>query len=236
MVNAVEPRFLSIRNRIADAAAQAGRKPDDIRLVAVSKNHTVEEMVSVAEFPVDAFGENRVQEAQTKREAWPGVASPEWRLIGHLQKNKARKALELFDAVDSVDSIALAYHLDRIAGEKERVLPILLEVNTSGEASKNGVAPGDLPALVEMVLTRCSSLRLDGLMTIGPLSMEEGPTRRAFESLRKLREAQEERFSVSLKELSMGMSGDFEWAILEGSTMVRVGTALFGPRKTGRSW
>lgn len=236
MVSAVESRLLSIRDRIAEAAGKAGREIGEVRLVAVSKNHTVEEMVPVAGLSVDAFGENRVQEAQAKREAWPGVPSPQWRLIGHLQRNKARKALALFDTVDSVDSVALARHLDRIAGEEGRVLPILLEVNTSGEVSKNGVTPEALPELAEAVLTECPSLSLDGLMTIGPLSMEEEPTRRAFAQLRNLREDLEERFLISLKELSMGMSGDFEWGILEGSTMVRVGTALFGPRKAGRTW
>lgn len=231
MVNNVESRLLSIRQRIADAAARAGRLPADVRLVAVSKKHSVEEMVAMAALSVEAFGENRVQEAQAKRESWPDVPSPQWRLIGHLQTNKARKALSLFDTVDSVDSTSLARHLDRIAGEEGRILPILLEVNTSGEISKNGVTPEGLPGLVEFVLESCPALRPEGLMTLGPLSMEESVTRRSFSLLRELREEVEERFAHPMKELSMGMSGDFEWGILEGATMVRVGTALFGPRK-----
>ncbi len=230
MVDSVESRLLSVRQKIADAAGRSGRSAREVRLVAVSKNHGVEEMLPFASLDIDAFGENRVQEARDKRRAWTGDGPP-WRLIGHLQRNKARKALDIFDAVDSVDSASLALHLDRIAAETGRPLPILLEVNTSGESSKHGVSPEDLARLCDVVCGECAQLKLDGLMTVGPLSMEEVATRRAFALLRRLRGEMEERFGVDLPELSMGMSGDYEWAIEEGATMVRVGTALFGPRK-----
>lgn len=231
MVDSVESRLEKIREKMDGAAVLAGRDPRDVLLVAVSKNHSVDEMLPFACLPIDAFGENRVQEALGKREAWPLHDGPPWRLIGHLQRNKARRALEIFDAVDSLDSGPLARHLERILAETGRVLPVLIEVNTSGEEAKHGVSPESLPVLLETVLSECPHLRPEGLMTVGPLSMEEVPTRRAFSKLRNLRDEAAARSGIRLPHLSMGMSGDFEWAILEGSTMIRVGTALFGPRK-----
>jgi pyridoxal phosphate enzyme (YggS family) len=152
-------------------------------------------------------------------------------MIGHLQSNKVRKALELFDAVDSVDSAALARALDRAAWElgAEKSLPVLLEVNTSGEASKTGAEPRQFSELVDSVL-ECPHLRLEGLMTIGPLTDDEAQVRSAFAALREMAVQARLRSGLLLPVLSMGMSGDFEWAVLEGSTMVRIGTALFGVR------
>lgn len=225
---ALKDNISAIRERIERAAGQAGRKGSEVRLVGVTKTRTVEEMCEAAPL-LDAIGENRVQEALLKKREWGDRPGPEWRLIGHLQKNKARKALELFDTVDSVDSLALASTLDRIALELDRFLPILIEVNTAGEESKTGIRPDDFPALLEHVLNS-SRLVLQGLMTIGPLTADEVRVRRAFASLRELWVQAQTSSGRELPILSMGMSGDFEWGVLEGSTMVRLGSAIFGPR------
>ena len=224
----IEDRAAFIREGIARAAERAGRDLSEIVLVGVTKTRTVDEVREVAPF-VDAIGENRVQEAQGKRAAWGEAPSPPWRLIGHLQNNKARRAVELFDTVDSLASIQLADRLSRIADEIGRTLPVLIEVNTAREASKSGVDPEDFPALLENVL-RLPRLALEGLMTIGPLTDDEARVRRAFAELRGLAERARASSGLPLPVLSMGMSSDMELAILEGSTMVRIGTALFGPR------
>ena len=223
----LKDRVAAIRERIAAAALRAGRSPAGVLLVGVTKTRTVSEVRDIAPF-IDAIGENRVQEAAEKRKEGP--RTPEWRLIGHLQGNKARKAVELFDAVDSLDSIPLAERLDRVAKEAGRVLPVLIEVNTAQEVSKTGTSPEDFPGLLDRVLA-LPNLALEGLMTIGPLSEDEARVRGAFAGLRELSEEARRRSGLPLPVLSMGMSGDFEWAIGEGSTMVRIGTALFGPRR-----
>ena len=229
-----EERAGEIRERMALAAAKAGRNPDDVLLVAVTKTRTVQEMLAAVPF-AGAIGENRIQEAESKRKAWPlegAAAALPWRLIGHLQGNKARKAMELFDTVDSLDSLALAERLERVAGELGRTLPVLIEVNMAQELSKTGIAPEEFDGLLERVLT-LPHLRLEGLMTIGPLTEDEASVRRAFAGLRGLAEEARGQAGLPLPILSMGMSGDFEWAIQEGSTMVRIGSALFGPRNYG---
>ena len=224
----IEDNVSAVRERIVRCAERAGRRASEIRLVGVTKMRTVEEMRRAAPL-IDAIGENRVQEALSKRQEWGEGDGPEWRLIGHLQKNKARRAVEMFDSVDSVDSIGIASTLDRIAMELDRSLPVLIEVNTAGEASKTGIEPGDFPELLDHVLNS-QHLTLQGLMTIGPLTDDEAQVRRAFASLRELWGRARSSSGRELPILSMGMSGDFEWGILEGSTMVRIGTALFGPR------
>lgn len=224
----IEDNVSAVRERIVRCAERAGRRASEIRLVGVTKMRTVEEMRRAAPL-IDAIGENRVQEALSKRQEWGEGAGPEWRLIGHLQKNKARRAVEVFDSVDSVDSMGIASTLDRIAMELDRSLPVLIEVNTAGEASKTGIEPGDFPELLDHVLNS-QHLTLQGLMTIGPLTDDEAQVRRAFASLRELWGRARSSSGRELPILSMGMSGDFEWGILEGSTMVRIGTALFGPR------
>lgn len=217
-----------IYSRIQDALTRAGRR-DKVIFAAVSKTRTVDEMKEAEKFScIDCFGENRVQEAETKRAAFTDSRIP-WRLIGHLQANKARKAVELFNSIDSIDSTELAQRVDRIAGELGRVMPVLLEVNTSGEASKSGVNPQDFPHLVDSVMG-LKNLRLEGLMTVGPLTDDETRSRNAFAQLRTLIENARTQTGLALPILSMGMSDDFELAILEGSTMVRIGTLLFGPR------
>lgn len=218
----------AILERINRAREKAGRN-DKIYFAAVSKTRTINEMKEAEKFPfIDFFGENRVQEAESKRKAY-GQSRIPWRLIGHLQANKARKALEIFDTIDSIDTPALAERLGRIAKELGKIIPVLIEVNTSGEESKSGVAPENFMQLLDAVISQ-ENLRLDGFMTVGPITDDESEIRRAFASLRRLSENAREKSGLALPVLSMGMSGDFESAILEGSTLVRIGTLLFGPR------
>ncbi len=217
-----------IRERIENAKSKAGRS-DKIFFAAVSKTRTVDEMKEAEKIAwVDFFGENRVQEAESKRKVYGSSRVP-WRLIGHLQGNKARKAVEIFDTIDSLDTEDLAKRLDRIAAEVNKNIPVLIEVNTSGEASKSGVEPSEFPRLLDVVVN-LKNLRLDGLMTVGPITDSEREIRAAFSELRELLLKARERTGLELPVLSMGMSGDFESAILEGSTLVRIGTLLFGPR------
>ena len=224
----ITSRAQEIYDRIQNALARAGRT-DKADFVAVSKTRTVDEMHEAEAFPfIDYFGENRVQEGEAKRKIY-GSSRIDWRLIGHLQANKARKAVELFDTIDSLDSIELAQRVDRIACEMRKVMPVLLEVNTSGEVSKSGISPEKFSHLLDTVI-QLQNLRLDGLMTVGPITDNESEIRRAFSSLRELAEKARIHSGLSLPILSMGMSGDFEAAILEGSTMVRIGTLLFGAR------
>ena len=217
-----------IRERIDSAMSKAGRR-DKVYFAAVSKTRNVDEMREAEKISwVDYFGENRVQEAESKRKVY-GESRIPWRLIGHLQANKARKAAEIFDTIDSIDSPELSQRLDRIAGELGKVIPVLIEVNTSGESSKSGVSPERFPALLDAVISG-KNLRLDGLMTVGPITDDEREIRRAFATLRGLAENARSETGLALPILSMGMSGDFETAILEGSTLIRIGTLLFGPR------
>ena len=217
-----------IYERIQNAITKAGRT-DKVLFTAVSKTRSVDEMKEAEKISwVDYFGENRVQEAEAKRKSY-GASRLQWRLIGHLQANKARKAIELFDSIDSVDSIELAERLNRIAGEFNKVMPVLIEVNTSGEESKSGIAPENFSRLLDFVAEQ-KNLRLDGLMTVGPLTEDEIEIRASFANLRTLHEKAKASTGLTLPILSMGMSDDFELAILEGSTMIRIGTLLFGPR------
>ena len=217
-----------IRARIDSAMTRAGRN-DKVFFAAVSKTRTVDEMKEAEKISwVDYFGENRVQEAESKRKAY-GESRIPWRLIGHLQANKARKAAEIFDTIDSIDSPELAQRLSRIANELGKIIPVLIEVNTSGEKSKSGVEPENFSQLLDAVISQ-ENLRLDGFMTVGPLTDDEREIRNSFATLRTLSENARTRTGLILPTLSMGMSGDFELAILEGSTMIRIGTLLFGPR------
>ncbi len=227
----VAENLARITDRIQDACQKGGRAPDEVRLMAVSKRQPVERIREAVAAGLRLFGESRVQETEARRDLFPEDA--EIHLIGHLQRNKARDAARLYHAVDSIDAerTARALH-DRLA-EQERRMPILLEVNTSGEESKQGVCTYDqLTALVSAV-TPLTALTITGLMTIGPISTDEGELRRAFASLRKFSERLARDFpNLPLSELSMGMSNDYEYAILEGATTVRVGTALFGARES----
>ena len=220
----------SIRDRMEAAARRSGRRAPDVTLLAVSKTKPLETVVAAARTGlVTHFGENRVQEGQAKIPNFPAELGAVWHLIGHLQRNKARKAVELFDVIESIDGEEIAAAVERVCAEKERRLDVLIEDNSSGEASKTGTPMADVPALADFVRGQCPHLALRGLMTIGPLGGGEKEIRGAFDATRELRD----RLRLSADDLpclSMGMSGDFEWAIEQGSTEIRVGTAIFGHR------
>ncbi|MFH1009681.1 MAG: YggS family pyridoxal phosphate-dependent enzyme [bacterium] len=229
---ALQERLEEIRNRIAKAAEKAGREAMDITLVAVTKTFPLENACKAYALGIRHFGENRVQEALEKwkdrRPLDPG--EPEvFHLVGHLQRNKVRKALQLFDRIDAVDSLELAEALGRVCGELGRVADILIEVNTSGEPQKYGVtfeAAADLAAGIRDL----PSLKLRGLMTVGPLTDDISQIETAYRNLKNLFDNLTSGGLCDGTVLSMGMSGDFEIAIAEGATEIRLGTALFGAR------
>lgn len=218
-----------VEEKIAAACNRAGRSRSEVLLVAVTKTRSAEEINEAVRCGIKAIGENRIQEAQAKK---PFVTGPvEWHLVGNLQTNKVKKALELFDVIQSVDSLHLAEALEQRAAAAVRTLPVLIEVNTSAEPSKHGLRPDALPQFIQSALV-FSHLRLDGLMTIGPGWAIENPeaSRPCFRLLRSLAADCRQRFGLTLPHLSMGMSSDFAVGIEEGATIVRIGTALFGPR------
>ncbi len=216
-----------VRAQIAAACVAVGRDPAKVELLAVTKTHPAAAADYAARYGLRAVGENRVQEAVAKRAECSAAIT--WELIGHLQSNKAKLAAETFDRVQSVDSVKLVNHLDRAAAAAGKVLPILLQINAGQDPAKFGAEPTDAPALLEAALA-AGALRVDGLMTIAPLSDDPDVARRTFVNLRTIRDELAGRFGTPLCELSMGMSGDLQAAIEAGSTQVRVGTALFGTR------
>lgn len=216
-----------VRLRIEAAAEAAGRDPSGIALVAVSKTHPPEAIRDAAVAGQEVFGESKLQEAMTKIPLLP--SSLEWHFIGHLQSNKIRKALPLFQLFHGVDQPSLAVHMDRLAAECGCFPRILLEVNVSGEASKFGFPPDRLRSEIADLLA-LPRIRILGLMTMAPYSADPLAARPYFAALRRLRDDLEQQTGTPLPELSMGMSGDFEAAIAEGSTIVRVGSAIFGER------
>jgi hypothetical protein len=226
----IASNLAEIRERIARSAARAGRAAEDITLVAVSKTFPPEAIRAAYELGLRHFGENRVQEWEWKR---PSVSDLDatWHLIGHLQSNKARRAANFFNRVDSVDSIALAQKLDAAAASEAKRLQVLIEVHQGGEETKSGVPESDLPALAESI-AQLQNLELLGLMTIPPYSEEPERVRPYFRRLRELRDQIGPQLRLPLTALSMGMSHDFEIAIEEGATEIRVGTAVFGQRST----
>ncbi|HKD63112.1 MAG TPA: YggS family pyridoxal phosphate-dependent enzyme [Candidatus Acidoferrales bacterium] len=217
-----------IRQRMARSASRAGRAAEDITLVAVSKTFPPEAIRDAYELGVRHFGENRVQEWESKRATVTGLDAT-WHLIGHLQSNKARRAANLFSRVDSVDSIALAQKLDATAAAEGNRLKVLIEVHQGGEETKSGVPEADLPALTKG-MAHLRNLELLGLMTIPPYFEEPERVRPYFRRLRELRDKTGAQLGLPLKVLSMGMSHDFEIAIEEGATEIRVGTGIFGQR------
>ncbi len=225
----VAENLCSLEQRIRAACNRAARDRKDVTLVAVAKTRTADEVTEAIRAGVTDIGENRVQEAAAKKPLVRLQAN--WHLIGHLQTNKVRKALELFSIIQSVDSVHLAHELDRRCEQQNKHLSIFIEVNTSNEPTKFGVRPTELDSLVQEV-TRLERLELAGLMTIGPGWAAEDPeaSRPCFQLLRHLRDEMRQRFSIPLPHLSMGMSSDFEQGIEEGATIIRVGTAIFGPR------
>ena len=224
-------RLEDVQRRIAQSARGAGRAPEEVTLIAVTKTHPAEVVRQALAAGARDFGENRAQEAEGKIKEL-GRASARWHLIGHLQSNKARRAVKLFDVIHSLDSLALAERLDRMCAEEGRAtLDVLLQVDLAGEATKSGVGENELSELAARV-GACAHLRLRGLMTLPPFFAEAERVRPFFRRLRELRDElrAREAFGAAAGELSMGMSHDYEVAIAEGATMVRIGTAIFGAR------
>ena len=222
-----------VRERMANAAQRAGRAAEEIALMTVSKTQPPDRIREAYDAGQRVFGENRVQEFSGKAAALQNLKGAEWHMIGHLQTNKAAKTVELFAVVDSVDSLKLAEKLEAAARSLGKQLDVLIEINVGGEAAKSGMAP-DSPALEELLSAapRLEALVFRGLMTVPPFTAEPEGARAHFRKLRELRDtiAARKLPAVAMDELSMGMSHDFEVAIEEGSTCVRVGTAIFGER------
>jgi len=224
-------RFADVLKRIETAARAGDRSPEEITLVAITKTHPAETLQAALNLGAKNFGENRVQEAEEKI-AELGRNLARWHLVGHLQTNKARRAVNLFDVIHSLDSAGLAERLDRLcAAEGRQSLDVLAQIDLGGEVTKSGVETAELPVLLS-TLRQCSRLRLVGLMTLPPYFENPDCSRPFFKTLRELRDElhAQGHFGSAKGELSMGMSHDFEVAIAEGATMVRVGTALFGER------
>jgi pyridoxal phosphate enzyme (YggS family) len=235
-VETIRARWQSVQERVAEAAIRADRDPGEVRIVAVSKTMPLERILEARDAGITRFGENRIQEAIRKfgqhRENFPD-SGVEMHLVGHLQTNKARKALDVFDMIHSVDSLHLAETLSRVAQETYRTVPVLIEINTSGEESKFGVPPEGTLELVRKA-AQLPYIEIQGLMTVGAWLPDAEKVRPCFVMLRELRDhiAEQRIPNLDFRELSMGMTNDFEVAIEEGATMVRIGTAIFGPRNT----
>ena len=232
LLTTVQQRLAAIRERIRQAAERVARDPGEVAVMAVTKTFGVDCVHAALAAGIRLLGENRVQEATAKFGGWPlefpGAEGAQVHLIGHLQRNKAAAAAALFDCVQSLDKLETGVALQRRLPADGR-LAILVEVNTSGELTKAGVAPEQTEQLVDALTSACPALRVAGLMTIGPHTPDQARVRAAFHQLALLRTQLAGAFP-DLKELSMGMSGDFEVAVEEGSTMIRVGTGLFGQR------
>jgi PLP dependent protein len=227
LMSLIAENLARVREQIAQAAAKADRAVDEIELVAISKTHDAEKVRETVEAGQILFGESRVQEARVKIPELP--SNLRWHFVGHLQKNKIRHALPLFELIHSVDSLALAQDVNRIAEEEGLHPRVLLELNVAGEGSKFGFKPETLRAEMETLLA-LPRLTIEGLMTIPPLADEAETSRKYFVQLRELRNALEKEFDLKLPHLSMGMTNDFAIAVEEGATLVRVGTAIFGER------
>jgi hypothetical protein len=237
----VAENLQAVRDRVAAACRRAGRSPDEVAIVAVSKTFPATLVAEACRAGLTDIGENRVQEAAAKIPQVEALGShPRWHLVGHLQTNKVKTALGLFDIIHSVDSLRLAEAISRQAeaqvvrredlpASQAGPAPVLLEVNVGGEASKFGFTPGEAGRAVEQMV-RLPGLAVQGLMTVAPLSDDPEEARPVFRELRRLRDA------LGLRHLSMGMTDDFEVAIEEGATMVRIGRAIFGPREPAWEW
>ena len=223
----LEANLKAVQQRIEAACARAGREPASVTLVAVTKSQPPEAVCAAAALGLSLFGENKMQEAKAKIPLCPGRLR--WHMVGHLQSNKCRDAVGLFEMVQSVDSLHLAEELNQRADQAARTLPILLEVNAVGEASKFGYPPEQLLAELAQ-LNALPRLEIHGLMTVPPWALDPEKVRPVFRQMRELKERCEQLLGAPLPHLSMGMTGDFEVAIEEGATMVRIGTALFGER------
>ena len=217
-----------IQQRIRAACDRAGRSVDSVTLLAVSKTHSADTIKAAADLGLLLFGENKVQEAKVEIPNSPGKAR--WHFIGHLQSNKCRDAVELFSMIQCVDSLAIAQEINKRADQASKTMPVLLEINVAGEGSKFGYKPGQMLAELKS-LNALPRLEIHGLMAIPPFSPVPEKSRPYFKTLREMKQRAEDVLGAPLPVLSMGMSDDFEVAIEEGSTMIRVGTALFGARQ-----
>lgn len=217
----------SVHQRLSGACAGVGRDPNSVTLMAVSKGQPPEAVRRAAELGITLFGESKVQEAKIKIGLCP--ANVHWQMIGHLQSNKARDAVHFFEMIQSVDSLALAEEINKFADRAAKTMPVLLEVNLAGESTKFGFKPEQL--LRELAaINALNKIEVHGLMTIAPWTPEPEKVRPIFRRLRELKVECENMLGAPLPHLSMGMSGDFEVAVEEGATLIRIGTALFGPR------
>ncbi len=226
-MSTIAERVQDVQARLSRAIEQAGRNPADVELMAVSKFHPPEAVREAAEAGITLFGENRVQEAAIKIPECPGHLR--WHLIGHLQRNKARPAVELFEAIHSIDSWRLLEAVQRQCDEAGRRLHIMLEVNVSGESVKFGFRPEEVPDVLRRS-TELTRLDINGLMTMPPLTEDPEGARPHFRRLRECRDRWQQETGMPLPVLSMGMTHDLEVAVAEGSNVVRIGTAIFGPR------
>jgi len=229
MNNSFEERWADVQRRIAEACRRAGRNPEEVRLLAASKTRGPECIQEAATGGLTFFGENRVQEAKQKIPLCPTALT--WHLIGHLQTNKVKDAVNLFNLIQSVDSLKLLLAIETAAEAAGRVLPVFLEINVSGESSKYGLAPEAVPGVLQAA-NGMRRVEIQGLMTIPPLAEDPEHARPFFRNLRELRDRWRQETGFELRELSMGMSHDFEVAIEEGATWIRLGTILFGKRNT----
>jgi len=217
----------TIQERIDAACARVGRKPAEVTLLAVTKGHQPEAVKAASDLGLVLFGENKVQEAKAKIPLCPGRLR--WHMIGHLQSNKCRDAVHFFEMIQSVDSLHLAEEINKCCDKQAKTMPILLEVNVAGESSKFGYKPEQLLAELKQV-NALPKIEIHGLMTVAPYSTDAEKVRPFFRRMRELKTECEQILGAPLPHLSMGMSGDFETAIEEGSTIVRLGTVLFGER------
>ncbi len=222
-----EANLNAVRARIEAACVAAERPLESVQLLPVTKNHPEDAVAYAARAGLTAVGENRVQEAADKHKQTETTVR--WELIGHLQSNKVKDAVAVFDRIQSVDSLKLLNRIDRLCGESGQSMPILLQCNAGEDPNKYGFTAEQLPAALEAAIA-AEHLKVEGLMTIAPLDDDPAVARGTFDRLRALRDQLEQQYSVELPELSMGMTGDLEQAIAAGSTQIRVGTALYGSR------
>ncbi len=229
-MNAIEQNIKNVKENIARAAEKAGKNPEEITLVAVSKTVESERIREALRHGIEIIGENRIQEAETKFKQIP--LKFEKHLVGHLQTNKAKKAVELFDMIQSVDSVKLANEISRRAIQKGKVIGVLVEVNTSAESTKYGLKPDEVMDFMKQI-SKLEGIKVKGLMTVGLFSSDMEKVRPCFKKLKRIfDELKEEKIpNVEMKCLSMGMTQDYEVAIEEGANMVRIGTAIFGKRE-----
>lgn len=224
--------FEQVHRRIVQACARADRDPSEVAVLAVSKGHGPEAVREAVDLGQTLFGENKVQEAKSKIPLCPSQAR--WHMIGHLQTNKCRDAAQLFEMIHSIDSLRLARELDNHLERAARTMPVLLEINVAGESSKSGYDPNlVMEELAE--INALPRLEIHGLMTLAPWTRDPEKARPVFRKLRELKATIEDRLGAPLPHLSMGMSGDFEIAVEEGATLVRLGTCLFGQRRSVRT-